>query len=131
MPEQGTGPGGVDLLGAHPKRVPRAVADEEPAASGRVEPAAQLADVRPQRCQRPVRGVTVPDRLDQAVGCDDLVNVQQQDREQRFPLLSAKNDHIAVAGDLGGAEDCEMQVLFVWHVTFSRRSRLITISGDT
>jgi hypothetical protein len=69
---------------------------------------AQTREVHLQRLAARLRRSLLPEGVDQAVGGDDLVRVQEQDREQR-PLLGAADVHLPpVLDDLERAENPEL-----------------------
>jgi hypothetical protein len=50
-----------------------------------------------------------PQVVDQAVDRDDVVGVQEQDREERAPLRAPERKRLAVAPDLEGSEHSEVE----------------------
>ena len=55
-------------------------------------------------------GVVAPELVDQAVGGDDLVRVQQQDRQQRALLDPAERERAIVLGHLERAKEPEFHL---------------------
>ena len=88
----------------HGQGVARPAADDVPAGGPlrpvRLQRAAQADDVRLQRLAGRHRRVTVPERLDEAVGADDARSAGRQDGQEQ-PLLGARHAHrrdVVVAG---------------------------------
>ena len=96
----------VELLWVELQDVPRRACDQH--RTGRTERLAQLGDAHLQRRAARIRRLLAPQVVDEPVGRHDLVNAQQQNREQRA-LLGARQRHQRVAvGDLERAEDPEV-----------------------
>jgi hypothetical protein len=62
-----------------------------------------------QRVRRVARGLVAPDGLDEAVGCDDLVRAEEEEREDRALPLSAQRERMPVGDDLQRSKNAELQ----------------------
>jgi hypothetical protein len=69
---------------------------------------AQLRDVTLQRLGGGLRPPLAPQAIDQSLACDELVRVQQQNREQLALPSRADDERPIVIGDLQGSEDAEV-----------------------
>ena len=70
---------------------------------------AQAGDVDLKRLPRGLGRALAPELVDQAVGSDDLVGVEEQDRQRRSLLAGAERDRaVAVRPNLERPEDPEL-----------------------
>src|SRR5207244_10767611 len=94
----------VELALLDPQLVPRRPRDE-PLRSERLP---QLRDVHLQRLRRARRRRLAPELLDEPVGRDDVVPVQEQEREQRTRLRRAPPEPPAADDDVERPEKAKL-----------------------
>src|SRR6266536_4789025 len=113
----------VELVGPDLQHVAGRPGDEQ-LLGGPVSAAEQLAqprDVAVERRRRGLRRLFAPELLDQPVAGDDLVRVQQQEREERASLLSTELQGSTVIPHLEWAEQPELHGLTSFASTLTRR----------
>lgn len=103
----------VELLGLDPQHIAGLGRDEQAGIDARsaagLEQLAQVRDVPVQRRQRRFGRGFAPQQVDQAIGRDDLVGVQQQDRKQRALLAATERQALGVAANLQRTEYAELE----------------------
>jgi hypothetical protein len=76
-----------------------------PASPGGLEDLAQLRDVHLEGVRRCLGRVGRPESLDQAIARDDLVGVEEEDREESALLVPSERDRTAAFVDLERPEN--------------------------
>ena len=94
----------VDLIGVEPDEVAGTLSDEDLAR--RAEQLAQLRHVDLDRVGGRRRRLLAPELVDQAIGRDDLIRVEDQDDEQRSPLRAAELERPPVRRRPPAAQGC-------------------------
>ena len=74
----------------------------------RAERLPQLRDVDLERVPRPLGRLVAPERLHEAVTRDDVICVEQQDREQGARLPAPDREQLTVGFNLERAEDAKV-----------------------
>src|SRR5436190_19417111 len=81
-----------------------------PLPPARLERLAELRDVDLERAHRRRRRPRAPEVVDEAIGRDDPVRVQQEDRKERPLLGRCERDTTTVVADLQWPEDAELHL---------------------
>ena len=97
----------IDLIRVEPDEVAGTLSDEDLAR--RAEQLAQLRHVDLDRVRGRRRRVFTPELVDQAVGRDDLIRVEDQDHKQRSRLRAAELERPPVGDNLERSEHAEVQ----------------------
>jgi hypothetical protein len=105
--EQRREPPRVDLPLLEPQHVPRS-SGEEDALAFVAKQLPELRDVSLEDLGRRRRWVLAPDLLDQTVGRDDPVRVQEQDGESGTPLPRSDLERATLPPDLERAQDTKL-----------------------
>ena len=110
----------VELLGIECQLVAALARDDRAGAAASVRARQRLAqtrDVHLQRLGGAGRRALPPELVYEPVGCERLVRMEQQQREQRARLAPRKGEAAAIVEDLEWAEDAEVYgdaVTTVW-----------------
>jgi hypothetical protein len=103
-------PGGVERAGFESKPISGALRREDVADAGSSQDLPELRDVDLQRVLRRRRNPLAPQAVDELVDRDDLVQMDDEDREQRALLGPTEGKWSFIAEDLEGAKDPNIHV---------------------